>query len=71
MGYTSYAFRWFYGYSGGTVGPQPPEPVLCSCPEYKVDATLSNQFSRDASLSNQFSKDQTLTNQWRKRNCNG
>lgn len=72
MGFQSYAFRWFFGYSvGGSVPPQPPEPVLCPCPEYKVDATLSNQFMKEASLSNQFSKEQTLTNQWAKRNCNG
>lgn len=47
MGFQSYAFRWFFGYSVGG-GPLPPEPVLCPCPEYNVDATLNNQWVSDS-----------------------
>jgi hypothetical protein len=72
MGFQSYAFRWFFGYSAsGGVGPNPPEPVLCPCPEYKVDATLSNQFMAEASLSNQFIGDATIVTQWKRGPCNG
>lgn len=70
MGFQSYAFRWFFGYSVG--GGAPPEPpVLCPCPEYKVDATLSNQFMKEASLSNQFNADATIVTQWKRGQCNG
>jgi len=84
-GYSSYAFRWFAGYSasGGA--------TLCTCPEYKHDPTtgclfvpdgtlsnqmksgvsLSNQFKSSESISNQFKSDQTLTNQWGRGGCNG
>lgn len=73
MAFRSYAFRWFFGYSGGTQGPEPPEPPgqLCPCPEYKVDATLSNQFMKEASLSNQFNADATIVTQWKRGPCNG
>jgi hypothetical protein len=66
-GYRSRVFWWFTGYNSGGAGPV----VLCPCPEYKVDATLSNTFTKEASLPNQFSKEQTLSNQWKRGGCNG
>lgn len=73
MGFQSYAFRWFFGYSAtGGSGPLPPvDPTLCVCPTYKRDGTLTNTFKLNETLTDEFTKDQTLTNQWRKRNCNG
>lgn len=71
MGYRSYAFRWFFGYS---VAAEVPPPTLCPCPEYGHDATLVNEFTNiqtlvsgftnDETLGNQFSAEQTLSNQF-------
>lgn len=63
----------FYIWVGGLSAPSGVVPPvdLCTCPTYKRDGTLTNQFAADGSLVNQFTADQTLTNQWRKRNCNG
>lgn len=60
-GYRSYTFWWFTGYS---VSGELPPVVLCPCPDYGHDQTLSNQFSNIQSLSNQFSSDGTLSNQF-------
>jgi hypothetical protein len=71
-GFRSPFYIWVGGLNAvGGVGPNPPEPVLCPCPEYKVDATLSNQFMAEASLSNQFIGDATIVTQWKRGPCNG
>ena len=71
-GFRSPFYIWVGGLNAVSgSGPNPPEPELCTCPTYKRDGTLTNQFTADGSLANQFTADQTLTNQWRKRNCNG
>lgn len=70
VGFRSPFYRWVGGLNAPS-GVIPPNPNLCTCPEYKRDGTLSNQFLADGTLSNQFTKDQTLTNQWGRRNCNG
>jgi hypothetical protein len=73
-GFRSPFYIWVGGLSAlGGSGPEPPEPpaVLCPCPEYKHDSTLTNQFTKDASLINEFTNVQTLTNQWKRGTCNG
>lgn len=71
-GYTSLIGRWVFRLSkqAGS-GPEPPGPELCPCPDYKQDATLSNQFTQESSISNQFNNIQTLTSQWNRGPCNG
>lgn len=61
MGFQSYAFRWFFGYSIPSGGPVVP---LCECPEWTQDSTLVNVFTNEQTISNQFSKDGTLSNQF-------
>lgn len=70
-GYRSAFYRWVGGISNPSTGPLPPEPVLCTCPTYTHDATLTNQFTKEQTLTSQFTNEQTLTNQWGRRNCNG
>lgn len=61
MGFSSYAFRWFFGYS---ISGEAPPVVLCPCPEYGHDATLVNNFTNIQTLVNEFMHDGTLSNQF-------
>lgn len=56
-GYRSYAFSWFTGYaSDGAV----PPAVLCPCPTYGHDGTLTDTFTNESTLADAFTNEQTL-----------
>lgn len=57
IGFRSPFFKWVGGLS--TAGTVPPA-VLCPCPTYGHDETLTSQFFVEQSLSNQFIVEKTL-----------
>lgn len=56
-GYRSALFRWFTGYA---VSGEVPPAVLCPCPTYGHDATLSDTFINETTLVDSFTNETTL-----------
>lgn len=58
MGFRSFLGIWIGGLA---VGVTPPA-VLCPCPEWGHDQTITDQFANVQTLVNAFDKEQSLTN---------
>jgi hypothetical protein len=66
-GFRSMAAFWIGGIATGAGAP--PEPS-CPCPDWTVEATLSDSFKKEQTLLNAFAqKAEQSTNRWHKKNC--